>query len=169
MAQQVAQMDAGLDCEADIIPGRSAAGLRIGDRVPGWARAMASSTTKISRNLELLDLGSVRLWGKDGSIHQIGVGEGYKGRLEGTSVGIGSTIAQVVDALGAVVEDDEDNLVVPSRPGWCFDTTIWVERPGGGVVEDNLGCTLTEIFVYALEPPNKSLKPTTRPLAASLR
>lgn len=137
-----------LDLSAQIEPGKSAAGLRIGEPLPRWAISGANATSRLGDGLELLDLGAVRVWIRSGRIFQIGLRDGYKGFLSGTELGIGSPLGYVVQEVGPVIEDDEDNLVVPDLPGWSFETTPWIERPGGGVPEENLAATITEIFVH---------------------
>ena len=138
-----------LDLNASIEPGKAAAGLALGDPVATLSQAGQLARHQLGDGHELLDFGSVRVWAKDGVIDQIGVLGGYTGRVGGTAIGIGSTIQQVVDAIGAVVEDDEDNLTVPAVAGLCFETEVW--RDGGrGTVEENLDAKLTEIFVFAV-------------------
>src|SRR6185437_9095357 len=88
--------------------------------------ALMPSTTKLSSG-ERHDLGVVKLWTKNGLITQIGVHSGYLGVLE-NRVRIGSTIAEVEECFGcSVEEDEEDNLIVPNSPGWCFETEEWAK------------------------------------------
>ena len=104
-----------IDLTALIEPGKGAAGIRL--------------------DVERLDFGSVSVWIKAGAVCQIGIREGYRGALAGV-VRIGSTIAEVPQHLGSVTEDDEDNLVVAARPGWCFATKEWRNGP---TVDANAG------------------------------
>jgi hypothetical protein len=135
-----------LDLLAPIEPGQAAAGLAIGDAVSKLFQAGCSTSRKLADGLELLDFGSIRVWARGGIIDQIGVRGEYSGHLRGTTIGIGSTIQQVRDAIGPVLEDDEDNLIVSDLPGMCFETGTW---RGGRTVEENLDAKLTDIFVFS--------------------
>lgn len=44
-----------------------------------------------------------------------------------------------------VVEDEYDNLVVPSRPGWSFETEAWIH---GREFHSNREAVIVEIFVF---------------------
>ena len=110
-----------LDLDAAIEPGKAAAGLSIGDPVAGLPEATGSMRSRLDDGVELLDFGPVCVWVKNGVIDQIGVRRGYAGYVRGTTIGIGSSIQQVRDVLGPVVEDDEDNLIVAQVPGLCFE------------------------------------------------
>jgi len=137
-----------LDLLARIEPGRTAAGLAIGGAILPLARDERHTTRDLGNGLELLDFGSVRVWAKGGVIEQIGVRGGYSGQVIGTAIGLGSTLQQVVAALGPVVEDEEDNLIVADLSGLCFETEAWLGEPGLETVEENLHARLTEIFVF---------------------
>lgn len=134
------------DLRAPIEPGKSAAGLTIGDAVAKVSQTGCSTSRKLANGFEMLDLGPIRVWARGGVIDQIGVRGEYRGHLSGTTIGIGSTIQQVQDAIGPVLEDDEDNLIVAQLPGICFETETW---RGGKRVEENLDAKLTDIFVFA--------------------
>jgi len=123
------------------VPGVSAAGITLGQRLEDLPRP--NKTTHLT-NLDLLEFPSVTIWIKEGTVHQIGVRSGYKGSLDGV-VGIGSTVAEVAGNLGDVTEDEYDNLVVASRPGWCFETTEW---QNGHEVKYNFDARITDIFVH---------------------
>lgn len=133
------------DLSDPIVPGRSAAGILVGSPVDELlARSQPLQTERRSEYV-LHEFPSVRVWSLGGVITQIGVFEGYRGTLE-QKIGIGSSIAEVEDWCGCkVVEDEEDNLIAEGRPGWCFETTVWV---GNHRVENNRDATITEIFVY---------------------
>ena len=135
-----------IDLRAPIEPGKTAAGLSIGDAVEKLSQAGCSTTRKLADGLELFDFGPIRIWARGGVIDQIGVRGEYSGHVIGTTIGIGSTIQQVRDAIGPVLEDDEDNLIVAHLDGVCFETGTW---RGGRTVEENLDAKLTDIFVFA--------------------
>ena len=71
-----------IDIDAQIVPGKSAAGFSIGGLVSELLVAVRPrSTTKRSRG-ETHDLGAIRVWAKEGVITQIGVYSGYRGILQ---------------------------------------------------------------------------------------
>lgn len=78
-------------------------------------------------------------------IVQVGLCSGYRGELQ-ASIGVGSTISDVEKAFGrSVQEDEEDNLVVPNSPGWCFETEEW-RNPQ--TVSNNRDARIISIFVF---------------------
>ncbi|HET9914930.1 MAG TPA: hypothetical protein VFQ13_23780 [Anaerolineales bacterium] len=132
------------ELNAPIIPGKSAAGVSLGQSIkPILPANLPTSVEQLSKS-EKFSFGSVELWVEDGRVIQIGVRAGYEGTLHST-IGIGSTIAEVQSAIGEVIEDDEDNLVVPNEDGWCFETEVW---QNGEKVEDNLSSRISAILVY---------------------
>ena len=113
------------DLDAPIVPGEAAAGVRVGDE----ARDIVESTglpllEDPPDRMRVYTFGSVLLWVKGARVQQIGVVQRYRGRIQ-DKIGLGSTIAEVESALGTVIEDDEDYLVVPAVPGWSFETEQW--------------------------------------------
>ena len=130
-----------IDLEAPIVPGLGAAGITLGQVPENLPHPISTTHLKDS---DLLEYPSVTIWVKDGVVCQIGVRAGYRGKLDGV-LSIGSTIADVIELLGDVTEDDCDNLVVTGRPGWCFETAEW---RNGHTVELNLEARITEIFVH---------------------
>jgi len=133
-----------IDNSAPIVPGKSAAGISIGGLVK---EMLTTATTRSTTNLssgERHDLGEIKVWAKHGVITQIGVYSGYLGVLE-PGVRIGSTIAEVEECFGcSVEEDEEDNLVVPNSPGWCFETEQWATPQ---TVSNNRNAKITSIYV----------------------
>jgi hypothetical protein len=134
-----------IDSNAPIVPGKSAAGISIGDGISELlATAPTLSRAKLS-GTETYDLGAIKVWADDGVITQICVCSGYGGVLE-PGIRIGSTIAEVEKGFGrSVVEDDEDNLVVPDSPGWCFETEQWVTPQ---TVSKNRNAKIVSICVF---------------------
>ena len=129
-----------IDLTAPIKPGTSAAGIALGERaaqLPPPLRRMPLS------GLERLDYSSVSVWVRQGSICQVGVRQGYNGKLP-QGIGIGSSINDVERLIGKVQEDVEDNLIVVGCTGWCFETEEWC----GHRIEDNHGARITEIYIY---------------------
>ncbi len=137
-----------IDLNAPITPGCSAAGLGLGDPVDQIGRQPLKRERR--GRYELLNYGSVVVWLHAERIAQIGVSGGYRGLLRGT-IGIGSTIREIGDALGSVTEDEQDNLVVDGLPGLCFETEKWRGMPGRETVEGNLDARVTEIYVFVGE------------------
>jgi len=130
--------------DAPIIPGDSAAGLRIGTSIEDVLVHEKPNATVPLHGAIKYDFGPIHLWVANGSIFQIGVFAGYRGSLR-SGIKIGSTIGEIQQAIGAVTEDEEDNLVVPGYPGWCFETEEWLE---GHQPEQNPKARVTEIYVY---------------------
>ena len=130
---------------ATIEPGKAAAGLSIGGPLPA---AVGYTRTQLEDGGDLLDFGPVCVWIKNGVVDQIAVRRGYSGHIQGTTIGIGSSIQEVQVMLGTLVEDDGDNLIVAQVPGLCFETEAWRGEPGKETIEDNLDAKLTEIFVF---------------------
>jgi len=143
--EKAATIQAMIDLDAPIVPGRSAAGVAVGSAVSDLlSRVGAHSTMKLSGG-ERHDLGAVKIWAKDGVIIQVGVYSGYRGILQ-PGIRIGSTISEVEKSFGcSVQEDEEDNLVVPSSPGWCFETEEW---KGPQIVNSNRNAQIVSIFVF---------------------
>ena len=134
-----------IDLDAPIVPGKSAAGVFVGSAVSELLSAVGKySTTKLSGG-ERHDLGVVKVWAEDGVISQVGVGSGYRGMLQ-PGIGVGSTISEVEVSFGcSVQEDEEDSLVVPTSPGWCFETEEW--KPPQ-TVSNNRNARIVSIFVF---------------------
>lgn len=122
-----------------------------------------TQASPLGQDLLLFDLGPVAIWVRGGVIHQIGVRSPYRGLIGATDIGIGSTLRELSRALGVVVEDDEDNLVVQGVSGLCIETERWYGWPGREAVEDNLDARITEIFVLADRAPAADLDPFRTP------
>ena len=74
---KAATISSMIDIHAPIVPGKSAAGLSIGDSVTELLLTVPTkSTTKLSSG-EKHDLGAIKVWAEDGVITQIGVYSGY--------------------------------------------------------------------------------------------
>ncbi len=133
------------ELNAPIIPSKSAAGISLGQSIETVLHANSPSSVCSLSKSEKLSFDSVDLWVKDGRVTQIGVKSRYEGTIHST-IGIGSTIAEVQSAIGEVILDDEDNLVVSNEDGWCFETEAW---QNGMKIEDNLSARISTIFVYS--------------------
>ena len=117
-----------MNIDAPIVPGEGAAGIQLGFPIEEILNAHKNSfssgevvrpsfpTLLITRYRSSM----VDLWVKDGIVYQIMVHDGYRGKLMG-KIGLGSTIADVEMHIGAVEEDDEDNLVIRDLPGVGFE------------------------------------------------
>jgi hypothetical protein len=78
-------------------------------------------------------------------IIQIGVYSGYRGVLQ-PGIRVGATISEVEQSFGCSVEqDEEDNLVVPTSPGWCFETEEWKSPQ---TVSNNRDARIVSIFIF---------------------
>ena len=119
-----------MEFQATILPGTGAAGLIIGDLLPDsppdYQRSASLAIGGLGNaEFEQLMYGPVTILSSEKRIVEITVREGYEGRTE-KGIGIGSTIREVKQAYGEnVYEDWEENLITPSTPGWCFETTAW--------------------------------------------
>ena len=137
-----------LDLDAAIIPGRGAAGIAVGAPVSDL-ELHGASPVQLHDGVSVYDLGPVRIWTRNGVVDQIGVQASYIGSIGQSGIRIGSTLQNVAEALGPVLEDDEDNLVVEGVPGICFETEQWRGGPGRETVDNNLDAKITEIFVFS--------------------
>jgi len=132
------------DLAAPIVPGKSAAGIKLGQSI--------DEIIKFHQPVEIHSLGDgakycfnqIDLWVRNGKVVQISVKFDYLGNVQ-NKIGIGATINDVQSAFGKVMEDEEDNLIVPSIPGWCFETETW---QNGQEISENLNSRITEIFVF---------------------
>jgi len=113
-----------MNIEAPIVPGRSAAGIQLGSPIEEVLNEHKNSfdsgevvkptfpvrvTTRYRS--AMVDVGVIK-----GKVEQIMVHDGYRGKLMG-KIGLGSTIADIERYIGAVEEDEEDNLVIRDFPG----------------------------------------------------
>jgi hypothetical protein len=143
-----------IDIDAPIVPGKSAAGLSIGGLVSELLVTVRPRSTTTLSSGERHDLGAIRVWAKEGVITQIGVYSGCWGVLQ-PGIRIGSTIADVEDSFGSSVqEDEEDNLVVPDSPGWCFETEEWGMPQ---TISNNRNARIVSIFVFSPRMPQSAV------------
>ena len=135
-----------IDLDAPIVPGKSAAGVLVGTAVSELLSTVGAHTiTKLS-GAERHDLGMVKVWVEGGVITQVGVYSGYRGMLQ-PDIRVGSTISEVEESFGcSVQEDEEDNLVVPTSPGWSFETEEWKSPQ---IVSSNRNARIVSICVFA--------------------
>jgi uncharacterized protein (TIGR02996 family) len=133
-----------LNLEAPIIPGISAAGIRIGQPVETILAVLQPLEVVPLDGCQRLRFGAVDLWVKQRLVDQIGIYKGYRGTIAG-KIGIGSILQEVEAAFGSVLEDEEDNLVVAGMPGWCFETETWIS---GREPAQNPDAAVTGIFVF---------------------
>lgn len=139
-----------LDLDATIEPGRTAAGLSIGDPIAPVAALTGCARASLRNGMERFDFAAVSVWARQGAIEQIGVRGAYTGSVVGTQIGVGSTIKAVQDALGDVIEDYDDKvLIVWGVHGFCFDTACWRGSPRSSTVRDNLDARIVELFVFS--------------------
>jgi hypothetical protein len=134
------------DLSAPIVPGKSAAGIELGQSIAEIIKNNQPTNVQSYEKSTRYCFNSVDLWIEVGRVIQIGVKRGYHGVVQG-AIGIGSSIYDVQLTLGKVIHDDEDNLTVPTIAGWCFETETWQYGPE---IDDNLDSLITKIFVYAI-------------------
>jgi len=127
-----------------IIPGASAAGVRIGDAIQQILAGHPSSTVDRFAETEKYSFDGITLWVRNGRVKQIGVTSPYTGKVL-EKVGIGSTIREVETMLGKITQDKHDSLIVSGHTGWCFETERW---RSGQNVRQNPHAKLTEILVF---------------------
>ncbi len=133
------------DLNAPIIPGKSAAGVHIGQPIEGILAGESPAAVIEINSCTRFEFGTVRLWVENGKVSQVGVYAGYLGTLM-QGIGIGATLGEIQSLLGPVVEDEEDHLIVEGMLGWCFDTEEWV---AGRQSEKNPDVRVSEIYVFA--------------------
>jgi len=132
------------DLNAPLVPGRSAAGVRLGESINRVLEGNKPGNIEDRGEVTFYNFGEVSLFVCEGVIYQVGVHNGYSGAIRG--VIIGTTIAEVNRLLGPVVEDEDDNLAVDGIQGWCFESTEF--SPPFSELADNLNATVKEMFVY---------------------
>lgn len=132
-----------VDVAADIIPGVSAGGYLIG--MPWLLDYELMSVEFLLDGSSKVNLGCVSIWLLGGKVCQIGVGDGYLGKVNGGRIGVGSTLADVMSECGELDVDCEDNIVLRDVEGICFETEAWE----GSQLMDNLHALVTEIYVFA--------------------
>jgi len=152
-----------LDLDAPILPGRGAAGIRLGDRLEDVLRACSGLFTEVHvGNACLCDpwsasvfrSASVDLSHRDGRVSQITIHNDYRGRLR-CAVGLGSTPAEIARAIGPWEEVDADIYGIAGLPGLAFGVEGWfvtAEHPG---LRDAPIC---EIAVFTADDPGESDK-----------
>ena len=105
---------------APTVSGKSVAGLKLDHPI--------DEIVKYQQPVEIHPLGGsvkyrfnqVTLCVRNGKVIQLGMKLDYQGKLR-SLIGIGATIRDVQLVVGKVIEDEENNLVVPGMPGWCFE------------------------------------------------
>jgi hypothetical protein len=133
------------DLNAPIVPGESAAGVRVGQPMEDILTGASPDAVVEMRSCIKFEFGPVRLWAENGRVVQVGVYAGYRGSLR-QGIGVGSTLGEVQSALGPIAEDEDDNLIVAGMPGWCFETEEWAAGRGP---EQNPDARVREIYVFA--------------------
>lgn len=143
-----------IDVLAEIVPARQAAGLCLGESFgPLRTLGRALKVHESCPDLEIRDIGDVRVWASGGRISQILVRGAYSGRVAGTNVGIGSRLGEFIREVGPIAEGEYDELYCPSVPGIGLETTPWAGPPGYKSIELHLDetATLTDLWVFEPE------------------
>jgi hypothetical protein len=111
-----------IDLDAPIIPGESAAGLRIG-QPQQQILALQPKRTEPLHNCIKYDFGAVAVWVARKKVSQIGLVKGYRGAFAmAPDVRVGCTLL-ALEALGEIDVDEDDNTVVSGLAGVVFDVT----------------------------------------------
>lgn len=133
------------DLDAPIMAGKSAAGVNLGDKfstILEWAKPTAITSLEQGWRYHFA---SVHLWvNAENKITQIGLYSGYRGKID-DAIGIGSTLGELTSKIGAVVEDEEDNLIALGLPGCCFETDQWQHQENDS---PDLAAKITEIYIF---------------------
>lgn len=133
------------DLDAPIMAGKSAAGVNLGDEISTileWAKPTVITSLEQGWRYHFA---SVHLWvDAESKITQIGLYSGYRGKIANT-IGIGSTLGKVTSTIGAVVEDEEDNLIALGLPGCCFETDQWRHQENDS---PDLATKITGIYIF---------------------
>jgi hypothetical protein len=111
------------DLDAPIVPGKSAAGFNLGEAISGLLKRIQPVGRRQESQYTVYEFVAVKVWSLADLITQIGVYDGYRGRLN-RAIGIGATIAEIESCFGAkVVEDEEDNLIADGVLGCSFEAS----------------------------------------------
>lgn len=132
--------------DAPIVPGKSAAGIRLGQATEEIVALFQPLAITSLDNSVKLHFENASVWVKNNRVAQIGVSGDYRGLVAGR-IGVGMTLREVQSALGQVIEDAADNLVVTGMEGWCLETEAWRVSPA---LADNLDARIVWIFVYGV-------------------
>jgi hypothetical protein len=131
--------------DAPIVPGKSAAGISLGDNINDILLLAAPFTIRDWSQGKCYQFGSVIVWANgEGKVQQVGLYPGYTGKIAGT-IGNGSTIGEIIALLGVVVEDEEDNLMVQGLSGVCFESSEWHSLQSATA---DPAATVREIFIF---------------------
>ena len=150
-----------MNIEAPIVPGESAAGIQLGSPIEEILKEqeLHLSPEEVVNPLVPLPIitryrsAMVDLWVKEGIVEQIMVYDGYRGKLMET-IGLGSTIADIERQIGAVEEDEEDNLVIRGFPGLCFEIEGYFPDLKDPAFRH---APIKEICVFSLSLPSSSM------------
>jgi hypothetical protein len=120
--------EVSMNIEAPIVPGESAAGIQLGSPIEEVLNKhknyfSSGEVVNLSPSFPLnirYRSAMVDVWAIEGRVEQIMVHDGYRGKLMG-KIGLGSTIADIERHIGAVEEDEEENLVSRDFPGLFFE------------------------------------------------
>lgn len=147
-----------MNIEAPIVPGESAAGIQLGSPIEEILQEQNNSfrsgeVVNISPSFPLnIRYRSVMVdvWAVEGRVEQIMVHDGYRGKLMET-IGLGSTIADIERQIGAVEEDEEDNLVIRDFPGLLFEIEGYFPDSKNPAIRH---APIKEIYVVSLSLPS---------------
>ena len=134
-----------LKLDAPIVPGHSAAGISLGDDIRNILLQATPFTIRDWSQGKCYQFGSVIVWANiEGKVQQIGLFPGYTGKIAET-IGIGSTMGEIIASLGVVVEDEEDNLVIQGVSGLCFESSEWLLSKSTTL---DPSARVTDIFIF---------------------
>jgi len=128
------------DLNAPILPSMGAAGISLGASITELTQKNNFLSDNYFKRLEsdyiVYRFESVTLWTTDSLVSQISVHNKYRGKLL-NDIHIGIPKSSVEKKYGSFVLDIEDNLIIGSINGVCFEFDV----------ESAVG-EITEIFVY---------------------
>lgn len=142
-----------LDVDALIEPGRALGGISLGSAVDDiLAQATPERVVELpgesagEEGVTIHSFGAIRMWSVAGRVEQVGAFEGYRGHTT-EGIGIGSTLADVAGAYGALAPLGAENMaVLPGLPGVGLETTAWGESE-----DPDPTARIVQLFVHATE------------------
>lgn len=109
-----------IDLNAPILPGHSAAGIRLGEPIDTViAGPPYNDVENFTPTHFHYRLGCIDLWAEEDVITQIGVSFGYQGRLNGT-ISIGSSLSEMEADVGGIILGEIGSLAISNLDGFCF-------------------------------------------------
>ena len=142
-----------LNPDAPIEPGRGLGGIPIGCAVSEiLATAEPLRVIQLpgpddaTGGVTIHSFGAIRTWSVDGRVEQVGAFKGYRGQMA-VGIGVGSTVADIRAACGAVVPTGTEGVITLSEvPGVGIETTD--ETTGD---QPDPAAQVVQIFVHGID------------------